>query len=229
MTSRSDQLAANWLSVQKSVATACQVVGRNYEEITIIAVTKTWPASDIDLLAELGVTNIGENRDQEASVKSSQVTAQNLTWHAIGQVQTNKVKSISQWADVVHSIDRAQLVTAFAKSLDDSAKILDVFIQVNLDEQESEHRGGASLENWQSLATQILEAPKLNLLGVMGVAPLNGDAATAFAKLQEVSAQVQHLAPNAHFISAGMSMDYEIALKFGATHLRIGSAILGSR
>ena len=229
MISRRNEIAKNWQAVQSSVAAACKSAERNFAEIEIIAVTKTWPASDVDLLAELGVNNVGENRDQEASIKHSQVVATTLKWHAIGQIQTNKVKSIAQWADVVHSIDRPELVEAFAKALRESSKKLDVFIQLNLDEQETEHRGGAMASELKAMASKILEVPNLNLIGVMGVAPLAGDAADAFGKLQQASKELQVLLPTAHYISAGMSLDYEIALKYGATHLRIGSAILGSR
>ena len=229
MTSRRDELAINWQAVQTAVTTACESAGRNFAEVQIIAVTKTWPASDVDLLAELGVTNVGENRDQEASTKHSQVTAANLKWHAIGQIQTNKVKSIAKWADVVHSIDRPELVEAFAKALKDSSKKLDVFIQLNLDDHAAEHRGGATADELLKLAAKVSAVPNLNLIGVMGVAPLEGAAAAAFGKLQHLSVELQSQYPDASYISAGMSMDYEIALKYGATHLRIGSAILGSR
>ena len=229
MTSRREELAHNWQAVQSAVATACETAGRNFAEVQIIAVTKTWPASDVDLLAELGVSNVGENRDQEAWAKHSQVTATNLTWHAIGQIQSNKVKSIAQWADVVHSIDRPELIEAFAKALKDSSKKLDVFIQLNLDDHEAEHRGGATIDELLELAAKISDVPNLQLIGVMGVAPLDGDAATAFSRLQQASVALQGRYPEAIQISAGMSMDYEIALKYGATHLRIGSAILGSR
>ena len=226
---RTEELTANWHSVQSSVASACDSAGRDPNDITIVAVTKTWPATDVDILATIGVTDVGENRDQEASGKKLQVTSENLRWHAIGQIQTNKVKSIVRWADVAHSIDRVELVTAFAKHLEQLDTTMDVFVQVNLDEQPAEGRGGALPTDTMTLIESVLQTPQLQLLGVMGVAPLGGDVAKAFARLQEFSAKVISHAPEANKISAGMSDDYKIALKFGATHLRLGSLILGHR
>lgn len=229
MTERLAELTANWTEVNHSVETACAAAGRNFSDVTIIAVTKTWPASDIDLLAEIGVRHVGENRDQEACAKRPMVSATSLTWHAIGQIQTNKVKSISTWADVVHSLDRIELVTAFAKALADSQRKLGVFIQVSLDEEFIPGRGGLPATELPKLAESILAIPQLELLGVMGVAPLAGAPEAAFARLRDSSTQLQKIAQTANLISAGMSSDYEIALNYGATHLRIGSAILGLR
>lgn len=229
MTERLAELTANWNEVNHSVQTACAAAGRNFSEVTIIAVTKTWPASDIDLLAEIGVRHVGENRDQEASAKRPLVSATNLTWHAIGQIQTNKVKSIATWADVVHSIDRIELVAAFAKALAGSQRKLGVFIQISLDEEYIPGRGGLPAAELPKLAETILAVPQLELLGVMGVAPLAGEPEPAFARLRESSTQLQKIAQTANLISAGMSSDYEFALNYGATHLRIGSAILGLR
>lgn len=229
MTDRLTELATNWSEVTGQVAATCQQLGRDFSEVQIIAVTKTWPASDVDLLAEVGVQNIGENRDQEAATKKLEVSARDLTWHAIGQIQTNKVKSIAQWANVVHSVDRPELVSAFAKVLGNQNTELGVFIQVNLDPQTNDIRGGLRQQEVMALAEQILEVPNLNLLGVMAVAPLNEDPEPAFAKLADISEDLVTQIPTAKFISAGMSADYEIALKYGATHLRLGSAILGHR
>ena len=226
---RNEELALNWQSTMQSIQDACVSANRDFSEVTVVAVTKTWPASDIDMLASLGVTNIGENRDQEARDKHQQVTAHGLTWHAIGQIQTNKVKSIINWADVVHSLDRPELIDAFVKHLTPLDKQLDVFVQVNLDENISEHRGGVARDRSLQLAELVGQHECFRLLGVMGVAPLNGDTERAFATLQSISQSVQEVQPEARFISAGMSDDYKIALKYGATHLRLGSLILGHR
>jgi len=227
--SRLDELSLNWTQTQSQVEAACLAAKRKTSEVTIIAVTKTWPASDVDLLAHIGVTNVGENRDQEAVAKKLEVQASNLKWHAIGQVQTNKVKSIVQWADAVHSIDRIELVHALAKAMPNRNRALDVFIQINLDPQERQERGGLRGGQVLELAEQVCAVPGLNLMGVMGVAPVEGDAAQAFAALEGISLQLRGQMPAAQYISAGMSADYEIALKYGATHLRLGSVILGHR
>jgi len=223
------ELQANLLDVERDISEACIAANRNRADVTLIAVTKTWPASDVDLLAGLGVTDVGENRDQEAKPKHEEVQAKNLTWHAIGQLQTNKAKSVAAWADVVHSVDRIDLVTALTKAVVGSDLPLGVLIQANLDPNPTENRGGALPNELLKLAELISQCDGLRLKGVMGVAPLGGDDEFAFSKLQEFASQIQNVFPQANWISAGMSGDFGTALKFGATHLRIGSSILGNR
>ena len=225
---RLSELATNLAEVKADIESACTEAGRNPNEVTLIVVTKTWPASDVELLAQLGVTDVGENRDQEAKVKFEQVQAK-LTWHAIGQLQTNKAKSVANWADVVHSVDRTDLVSALAKAVVSRTSDLKCLIQVNLDPNPRDERGGAFPDEVLALADQISQTPGLTLSGVMGVAPLGEDPEPAFIKLAQISSQVVNKYPAAIWISAGMSGDYAIALKHGATHLRIGSSILGHR
>lgn len=224
---RTEELQANLADVHQRIANACLAAGRQTSDITLIAVTKTWPANDIALLAQLGVTDIGENKDQEAKEKFAQLAHLGLTWHAIGQVQTNKAKSIATWADVVHAVDRPALIGALAKVTRPSP--LELLIQVNLDPNPTPGRGGALPTQVLSLAEQITSAGEFRLGGVMAVAPLGHDPAPAFAKLQEISKHLLKSYPTATKISAGMSDDLEIAVKYGATHLRIGSSILGHR
>jgi pyridoxal phosphate enzyme (YggS family) len=226
---RKQELQANLQDVERDISQACIVANRNREDVTLIAVTKTWPASDVDLLAELGVTNVGENRDQEAKPKHDEVQAKNLIWHAIGQLQTNKAKSVAAWADVVHSVDRVDLVTALTKAVANRETPLGVLIQANLDPVPTENRGGALPDEIMNLADLISSSSGLKLQGVMGVAPLGGDDDMAFARLQEFANLIQAKFPEANWISAGMSGDFATALKYGATHLRIGSSILGKR
>lgn len=230
---RRTELANNLSEVNRDIDAACQKYGRDRNEVQLIVVTKTWPASDVELLATLGVSDVGENRDQEAKPKHSEVTAE-LTWHAIGQLQTNKAKSVATWADVVHSVDRVDLVNALAKGVTVRTKPLRSLIQVNLDPKSEEtdafeHRGGADEGEVMELAKLISSTPNLELAGVMGVAPLDGDPEPAFIRLREISAKLNSVYPDASWISAGMSGDYELAIKHGATHLRIGSSILGHR
>jgi uncharacterized pyridoxal phosphate-containing UPF0001 family protein len=152
-----------------------------------------------------------------------------LKWHAIGQLQTNKAKSVAAWADVVHSVDRSDLVTALTKAVVGREKSLAVLIQANLDPAPTDNRGGALPSEVLKLAEMISSCDGLRLQGVMGVAPLGGNDELAFSKLQDLSGQIQNLYPEANWISAGMSGDFATALKYGATHLRIGSSILGNR
>ena len=226
---RMQELQANLQDVEREISQACVAANRNREDVTLIAVTKTWPASDVDLLAHLGVTDVGENRDQEAKPKHDEVQASNLIWHAIGQLQTNKAKSVAAWADVVHSVDRIDLVTALTKAVATREAPLGVLIQANLDPDPTENRGGALPSELMNLAEMISSSEGLLLQGVMGVAPLAGDDDGAFARLQDYASQIQSSFPEANWISAGMSGDFATALKYGATHLRIGSSILGNR
>lgn len=224
---RKEELAANLADVNADIARHCAQLGR--EVPTVIVVTKTWPVTDIEILAHLGVTDVGENRDQEAKPKHEELVELNLTWHAIGQLQTNKAKSVAQWADVVHSVDRPDLVNALAKVVGQRAKPLQVLIQINLDINPRDERGGCLPENAVDIAQLVSQINGLELKGVMGVAPLEGSADDAFARLAHVAAQIREFDAGADWISAGMSGDYKEALKNGATHLRIGSTILGHR
>ena len=226
---RKQELQNNLRDVEQDISVACEMANRNRDEITLIAVTKTWPASDVDTLAQLGVTDVGENRDQEAKPKHDLVAASNLIWHAIGQLQTNKAKSVAAWADVVHSVDRPELVAALGKAVTNRDKPLGVLIQLNLDPTPSDNRGGVGQSGLRSLAESVASCPGLELRGLMGVAPLAGDEDRAFANLQESADQIRSMVPTAIWISAGMSGDFPVALKYGATHLRIGSSILGNR
>lgn len=215
---------------------------------TLIVVTKYFPASDVDLLAGLGVTDVGENKAQEAAAKASSVQAQGLKWHFIGQLQSNKAKSVVRYAAAVHSVDRLSLVTALGKAVaaeqarrtqagEQPRADLDVFLQVDLREQAAggglsgagASRGGALPQELAGLAKAAAETAGLRLAGVMAVAPLGADAGEAFARLAALSGELQRDHPGADAISAGMSGDLEAALENGATHLRIGSDILGPR
>lgn len=225
--SRREELAAGLAIVRDQVAAAC--VGRPLP--TVIAVTKTWPASDVRLLAELGVTDVGENRDQEAGPKRAECADLPVRWHCIGQLQTNKAKSVVLWADAVHSVDRSDLVAALSSALERRApgKVLDALIQVSLDRDFQPGRGGAAVGEVPALAAAVAAAPGLRLAGVMGVAPLGEDPRPAFERLAQVADALKSQYPQATWVSAGMSHDYAAALEFGATHLRIGSSILGHR
>jgi len=226
---RLTELSLNWAAVRESVTHSCLSAGRSPDEVSVIAVTKTWPAADVRLLAGLGVTQVGENRDQEAKVKHQELADVDLVWHAIGQLQTNKAKSVAAWADVVHSVDRPELVQALAKATHQREKPLHVLLQINLDPVVTADRGGCDPAAMLELAEQVHSHSGLVLAGVMAVAPLDSDAEQAFASLQDKSHELIAYDANATWISAGMSDDYQKAIKYGATHLRIGSLILGHR
>jgi len=224
---RREELAARLADVQGRIAKACEVAGRDAGAITLIAVTKTRPASDVRLLSELGLRDVGENRDAEAAPKAAQCSDLNLTWHFIGQLQTNKCASVVRYASVVHSVDRARLVHALGRAARRAERVIDCLVEVSLDGDPA--RGGAPAGEVPALAEALEAESGLMLRGVMAIAPLGMAPAAAFARLLDSASAVRAVRPSATVISAGMSGDLEAAVEAGATHLRIGTALLGDR
>ena len=222
MSNRIQELSANLDSIRARIRAAAQSSGRSADEITLIVVTKTFPASDVQILYDLGARDFGENRDQEASAKSVELP-EDCRWHFQGQIQSNKLKSIAEWADVLHSLDDI----AHAKKLSSLVSTKDIFVQVSLDNLPN--RGGVLPNLLPEFLVEISEFTNLNVRGLMAVAPLGEDPAGAFKRLKELSDQVVKSHPKVHEISAGMSNDFEAAISQGATHIRIGSQILGVR
>jgi pyridoxal phosphate enzyme (YggS family) len=223
--SRKDQILSNLELVKAKISAAAQAAGRSPSEITLIAVTKTFPVSDLEILYELGVRNFGENRDQEAAPKVGVLPA-DITWHFQGGIQSNKLKSISNWASVIHSVDKfkyAQMISQFSVG-----KTKEIFIQVSLDTL-PQSREGVDPADLMQLAEQIMSLPNLEVKGLMAVAPLDQPTEQAFVRLQQIQQKFIQLYPAASSLSSGMSGDYELAISLGATHVRIGSSILGNR
>lgn len=224
---RREELAANLAEVRERIDAACAAAGRAPEDVTLVAVTKTFPASDVRLLAGLGLAQVAENRDQEAAPKAADCADLDLTWHFVGQLQTNKVKSVASYAGVVQSVDRARLVRALSQAALAGGRTLRCLVQVSLDEKEG--RGGAAPADVPALADQIAGAEGLELGGVMAVAPLGEEARPAFERLDRIANEVRLSHPGATIMSAGMSGDLEAAIACGATHVRVGTALLGGR
>ena len=222
---RAEQLAANLAALTDRIAAAARAAGRSPDELTLIAITKTFPADDVRRLAALGVTDFGENRDQEASRKAADTTDLDIRWHFVGRLQRNKAKSVAGYAHCVHSVDRPELAEALDRA---ATRPLDVLIQVNL-EPDASHRGGAQPADVPGLADTVAACDNLRLAGVMAVAPLGADPEPAFAALADIAAGVRNAHTAARIVSAGMSADLEAAVKYGATHLRVGTALLGGR
>ncbi|GAB3428095.1 YggS family pyridoxal phosphate enzyme [Flindersiella endophytica] len=222
---RRAELAANLAAVRQQITRACASAGRDPAEVTLIAITKLFPASDVALLASLGVVDVGENRDQEAAAKASE--CEGVRWHFVGQLQTNKARSVAGYASVVHSVDRPQLVDALSRAATRTERPLRCLVQVSFDSEPG--RGGVAPEGLAELADRLAEAPGLTLGGVMAVAPLGVDPGPSFARLAELSADLRERHPGATWISAGMSDDLTSAITHGATHLRIGRRLLGER
>lgn len=226
-TSRAAQIAAGLGRVRGRIAAVCDQTGRSVDEITLIIVTKTYGASDVRHLLDLGVRDVGENRDQEAAAKAAATAGLDLRWHFVGQLQSNKAKSVARYASAVHSVDRSSLIAGLGKAAISAYRTIDAFIQVSLDGDTS--RGGAQPEKVLQLGDLVAGQERLRLAGVMAVAPLEADPDQAFAALREVSEQLNARHPGAGCISAGMSADLEAAIRHGATHLRVGGAVLGVR
>ncbi|MFE7132419.1 YggS family pyridoxal phosphate-dependent enzyme [Streptomyces sp. NPDC057638] len=235
MTDRKAELAANLAAVEERIAAACAAAGRARDEVTLIVVTKTYPASDVRLLHELGVRHMAENRDQDAAPKAVACADLDLTWHFVGQLQTNKVRSVAGYADVVQSIDRVRLITALSSAAVRAGRELGCLIQVALDADSGGRgeRGGVAPDGIEELAVAVERSPGLRLDGLMTVAPLVGAYAgrqrAAFARLMEFSSDLRTGHPAANMVSAGMSADLEEAVAAGATHVRVGTAVLGVR
>lgn len=244
---RRSELEKNLAEVRSRIAVACAAAGRDPGEITLIAITKTRPPADVLLLHELGLTDFGENKDQEAAPKAAAVAAaladadagasasagaarsQPLRWHFVGQLQTNKASSVAGYADVVHSVDRARLVRALGAAARKAGRELTCLVQVDLDTPADPARGGVPPGQVREIAEAIEAEQNLILGGVMAIAPLGADPARAFAPLRPCSLAVRAVNPAAAIISAGMSGDLEAAIGNGATHVRIGTALLGAR
>ena len=218
-------LAGALLRLEQRLTAACAAAGRDRGAVLLVAVTKTRPASDVRLLQALGLTDMGENRDQEARAKAAEVTW--VRWHFVGGLQSNKARSVATYADVVHSVDRPELVAALSTGAVRADRRLDVLLQVSLDGDPS--RGGALPADLPALAGAAAVAPGLRLAGVMAVAPLGADPAAAFVQLAEVHGRLLDEHPEATARSAGMSGDLEQAVAQGATHVRVGTALLGAR
>jgi len=226
---RGAELSRHLDAVRARIAAACAAAARDPGEVTLIAVTKTFPVSDIRLLSALGVTEVGENRDQEAAVKAAECAALGLllTWHFVGQLQVNKCASVVRYADVIHSVDRLRLVAALGSRARAAGRVITCLLQISLDGDS--RRGGAMAADVLPLADAVAGEGGLRLGGVMAVAPIGVTPAAAFGELGEMAQRVRAAHPAAAIISAGMSGDLEEAIAAGATHVRIGTALLGGR
>jgi pyridoxal phosphate enzyme (YggS family) len=224
------ELGQRYQAIVEAIATAATSANRDPKEITLVVVSKNHPHQLVLDLLELGARDFGENRDQEASVKAKQIAHESemdFNWHFIGQLQTNKVKSVLEYASYLHSLDRASLLDELLKRTVERLIPLKVFVQVNM--TEDLERGGVNPVDLMAFAERVLASPGLELVGLMGVGGLDTAPEREFERLALLSNQLQQLAPSADRLSMGMSGDFEAAIAYGATHLRIGTAITGIR
>ena len=228
MSGRRDQLAANLEAVRRRISVACDDAGRP-DDVRLVVVTKFFPASDVRILADLGVTDVGENRHQEAEAKARECADLGLRWHFIGGLQSNKAAAVASYADVVESLDRPKLIGPLSRGAGARSHEVDVLLQVSLDPPGAGNRAGADPDDLAALADAVGESAHLRLRGLMAVAPLGEEPDGAFARLAAIHADLLSAHPDATLLSAGMSGDLEAAIKHGATHVRVGSAVLGPR
>jgi pyridoxal phosphate enzyme (YggS family) len=237
---RRAELAAALAEVRERIHAAASAANRDPAQVTLVAVTKTFPARDAALLADLGIGDLGENRDQEAAAKTAEFARLRpdaaLRWHMVGRLQRNKARSVVGWADVVQSVDSERLAEALDRAtlaaLRDGSRRrpLDVLVQVSLDTAEAaRHRGGCPPAGVPALAEYVASAEGLVLGGVMAVAPLGADPEPAFERLAAVAARMRESHPAAGAVSAGMTGDFETAITYGSTCVRVGTALLGRR
>lgn len=226
MSDRRSELAAGLSTTRDRISRACAAAGRS-DDVTLVVVTKTFPASDVEILADLGVQHVAENRAQEGMGKADALAGRHLTWHFIGQLQRNKAASVAQWADVIESVDRVGLLPQLSRGAEQVGVTRDVLVQVSLDDPPD--RGGVAPEQLIELCDQVPGTPHLRLAGLMAIAPYPGDPDLAFARLSEIARTFRGRYPDAPVLSAGMSGDLEQAIAWGATQVRVGGAILGNR
>lgn len=225
---RREELALSLAEVRERIANACAAAGRSPDEVELLAVTKTFPAEDVALLSDLGLTAFAENRDQEAGRKTAEFAelrpGATARWHMVGSLQRNKAKSVLRWADRIDTIDSTRLADAVAKA---ATEPVDVLVQVSIDGDEA--RGGHPIGDLPRLADHVARSDELNLRGVMTVAPIGMSPDRAFAALYEAVTRLRADHPDATVLSAGMSGDLEDAIAHGSTCVRVGTALLGSR
>ena len=224
MSQRKAELAANLAAIQSRIDAAATTCGRAPSEITLVVVTKTFPIEDIKLLYELGVRNFGENRDQEGSIKAPALP-KDCIWHFQGQIQSNKIKSILTWANCIHSLDALK----HAAKIAEIGSNVQILVQVALEQVLRADRGGVDPATLDAFLERVIDGFKLNVVGLMAVAPLEARPKEAFDELSKIRTGLVHKWPQLQQLSAGMSNDFEAAIAAGATLVRVGSSILGSR
>lgn len=228
---RTEELRSRLANLHARITHAAEASGRSPSAVTLVVVTKTWPVVDLRRLFDLGVRDLGENRHQEAETKATELAGLGISWHFVGQVQSNKAARIATYADVVHSVDSVRVAERLNAGADQADRLVSCLVQVSLDvgEHHPGDRGGVAPAQVDEVAAVVSGAGRLRLAGVMAVAPRDVEPARAFERLTSISSAIQAVHPDATWMSAGMTGDFEAAISAGATHVRVGSAILGER
>lgn len=222
------QITQNLTKLKNEITETAQACGRDPNQIQLIAVTKSFPSSDLKILTELGITEIGESKDQEVVSKLAEIKSLQLNLHFIGQLQRNKLRSIASYSHAIHSVDRSEVIKKLAEIYINQQRSVPILLQVELAETKTLGRGGATVSGILELAA-LATSLNISVAGLMAIAPIGVEPDIAFAKFAEIAGDFASVYPAASWRSIGMSQDWQSAIKHGATHLRIGSLLLGNR
>jgi PLP dependent protein len=234
---RRAELADALTQVRERIAVAARRTNRDPNEVRLLAVTKTFPASDAALLTDLGVYDLAENREQEAAQKAVDLADLRpeapARWHLVGRLQRNKARSAARYAAEIQSVESERLAEALAKAVTaaraegERAGPLDVLVQASIDGDPN--RGGCPIDDLPRLAEGVARSSELRLRGLMAIAPLSMSQSEAFERLANAAERLRNDHPEATELSAGMSGDLEQAIDHGSTCVRVGTALLGAR
>ena len=219
-----DEIRANVAAVNARIEAACARAGRKRDDVTLVAVSKTFPAEAIEYAVAAGITHVGENRVQEARDKKSLIAAEGggATWHLIGHLQSNKAKDAVKIFDVIETVDSLSLAEKIARAAEAQGKRQDVLLQINVGREEQ--KSGARPEDAASIAKQIAAMDSLLLRGLMTIPPEDDNPRRWFREMSAIRNDL-----GLKEVSMGMSHDYEIAIEEGSTIVRVGRAIFGAR
>ncbi len=237
-----DSLVERYVDVRERIVQAAQRAGRNPADITLVAVTKTWPVETIMAAYEVGMRHFGENRVEELAEKRPSISPADITWHLIGTLQSRKTAVAAEHADLFHALDRLKIANRLSQQRPEAANPLPVFLEVNTSGEES--KSGFAATRWENDATQqeklrtvvesVAALPHIRLVGLMTMAPWDApqeEIRTVFRRTRELACWLETAVPHLSLphLSMGMTDDFELAIEEGATHIRVGRAIFGER
>ena len=220
---RAEEIRANLATLEARIDAACTRAGRRRSDVHLVAVTKTFPAADVDHALQAGMTDVGENKVQEAREKKPDVRG-TARWHLIGHLQSNKAKDAVQLFDVIQTIDSVALAEKIARAAESAGKTQDVLLQVNIGRELQ--KSGVLPDDTAALAKTVMGLPSLRVTGLMAIPPL-GEADAMRPYFRELRSLRDDLGMEQ--LSMGMTDDFEVAIEEGATIIRVGRAIFGSR